>query len=122
MMQGSFGGKGELFFEIDLIASDGSIITVNALLDTGFTEWLAMDLQDIESLEWSFVEKREMQTARGDVEFNLYEGTVIFDGQELTIGVLGGEEITEVLMGLPWLENRRLVVDRKAGLLTLSED
>ncbi|MFH7024975.1 MAG: hypothetical protein ACHBN1_06140 [Heteroscytonema crispum UTEX LB 1556] len=57
-----------------------------------------------------------MRTARGDVELN------IFDGQELTIPVLGGEEITEVLIELPWLENRRLVVDRKAGLLTLGED
>ena len=45
MIQGFFGEKGELLFEIDLIAADGSIISVNALLDTGFTEWLAMDTQ-----------------------------------------------------------------------------
>ena len=51
-----------------------------------------------------------------------YEGTVSFDGEELTIPILAGEEITEVLIGLPWLEYRRLVVDWKAGLLTLGED
>jgi len=55
MIQGYFGEKGELFFEIDLIAADGSVVTVNALLDTGFTDWLAMDIQDTESLGWTFI-------------------------------------------------------------------
>ncbi|HBY75660.1 MAG TPA: aspartyl protease, partial [Cyanobacteria bacterium UBA11148] len=118
MIEGTFGSKGELYFEIDLITADGSVITVNALLDTGFTDWLAMDVQDIESLGWSFIEPEKRLTARGEAEFNIYESTVSFDSQELTIPVLGGEEITEVLIGLPWLETRRLVVDRKVGLLT----
>lgn len=122
MIQGYFGEKGELLFEIDLIAGDGSGVTVNALLDTGFTEWLAMDIQDVESLGWTFIREQDMQTARGEIKFNLYAGSVVFNGQEVTIPVLGGEEITEVLIGLQWLENRRLVVDRKAGLLTLGED
>ncbi len=65
MIQGYFGNKGELFFEIDLIAADSSIVTVNALLDTGFTNWLAMDIQDVESLGWSFVRQQDMRTARG---------------------------------------------------------
>jgi len=121
-MQGYFGDKGELFFEIDLIAADGSAVTVNALLDTGFTGWLAMDIQDVESLGWSFIEKREMRTARGDAIFDLYVGTIFLDGQELIVPVLAGEQIPEILIGLPWLETRRLVVDRKAGLLTLGED
>ncbi|NER19590.1 MAG: aspartyl protease [Symploca sp. SIO1C2] len=122
MIQGFFGEKGELLFEIDLIAADGSIISVNALLDTGFTEWLAMDTQDVESLGWSYLDKQEMRTARGDTRFNVYQGTVIFDRQELTIPVLCRREVPEILMGLLWLETRRLVVDRKAGVLRLEED
>lgn len=122
MIQGFFGEKGELLFEIGLIAADGSVVTIDALLDTGFTDYLAMDTQEVDSLGWLLFDQRKMQTARGEVTFNLYQGTVIFNGQELTIPVLGGEEITEVLLGLAWLENRRLVVDRKAGLLTLEND
>ncbi|MBD1935268.1 MULTISPECIES: aspartyl protease [Cyanophyceae] len=122
MIQGYFGEKGELFFEIELIAADGSVVTVNALLDTGFTDWLAMDIQDVESLEWLYLDKQEMRTARGDVRFNRYQATVFIDNQEMTIPVLAGKAITEVLLGLQWLENRRLVVDRKADLLTLGED
>jgi predicted aspartyl protease len=120
-MQGFFGQRGELYFEIDLIAVDGSVITVNALLDTGFTDWLAMNAQDAEDLGWSILGKREMLTARGDAQFNLYEGTVVWDGQELIIPVVGGQQVTEVLLGLQWLENRRLIVDRKVNLLSLEE-
>ena len=122
MIQGYFGDKGELYFEIELIAADGSVVTVDGLLDTGFTDWIAMDIQDVESLQWSYIKEQDMQTARGQARLYRYEGTVLFAGQELTVPVLGGEEISEILLGLPWLENRRLVVDRKAGVLTLSED
>lgn len=122
MIEGNFGSKGELYFEIDLIAADESVITVDALLDTGFTDWLAMNVQDVESLGWSFIREQDKQTARGVSKFNLYQGTVIFDNREITIPVLGGEEITEVLIGLSWLENRRLVVERKARILTLGEE
>ncbi|MBR8837065.1 MAG: aspartyl protease [Stigonema ocellatum SAG 48.90 = DSM 106950] len=122
MIQGSFGENGELYFQIDLIAADGSIVIVDALLDTGYTDWLAIDIQDAESLGWSYIREQRRRTARGIGKFNLYVGNVGFDGQELTIPVLGGKAITEVLIGLPWLENRRLIVDRKADLLTLGED
>jgi predicted aspartyl protease len=50
MSKGYFNNRGELFFDIELKATDSSIVTVNALLDTGFTDWLAMNIQDIESL------------------------------------------------------------------------
>ena len=63
MIQGYFGDRGELFFEIDLRTVDGSVFTVNALLDTGFTDWLAMDIQDIDSLGWSYVREQDMRTA-----------------------------------------------------------
>jgi predicted aspartyl protease len=52
LIEGKFGSKGELIFEIYLIADNGLIITVDALLDTGFTDWLAINNQDAESLGW----------------------------------------------------------------------
>ncbi|MHC5720226.1 MAG: hypothetical protein ACYTX0_51390 [Nostoc sp.] len=50
MIFGEFNSKGELIFEIGLIAADGDIIPVQALLDTGFTGTLAIDNQDALSL------------------------------------------------------------------------
>ena len=37
MISGWFGENGELFFEIELIASNGEIFPVEVMLDTGFT-------------------------------------------------------------------------------------
>jgi predicted aspartyl protease len=121
MNQGYFNNKGELFFHMDLMAVDNSLMTVDAMLDTGFTDWLAMNLQDIDSLGWSYLKTLEKQTAGGIIEFNLYAGTVFFDDQEMTIPVIGGNEFTHILMGLQWLNNRRLIVDRKMDWLTLEE-
>lgn len=64
-----------------------------------------MNIQDVESLGWSFIDKQDMQTARGELQFNLYQGTVMFNGQEVTIPVVGGEEITEILLGVPTARN-----------------
>lgn len=120
MISGDFNSKGELIFEIALIAADGDVIPVKALLDTGFTGWLAIDNQDAESLGWLLEsEPQDMQTARGEARFNLYEGTVLLDGQDYTVEVLGGDELEDILFGVPWLQTRRLVADFPAGVLTL---
>jgi predicted aspartyl protease len=120
MKRGYFNNRGELFFEMDFIAVDGSIVVADALLDTGFTDWNAQNTQDIEDLGWPFIDRQEKQTASGFVSFNLYVGTIFFDGQEFTIEVIGGEDFTHVLMGLQWLKHRRLIVDRKIDQLTLA--
>lgn len=122
MIQGIFGKNGELFFEISLIAADGSDLIENALLDTGCTDWLVMNVQDIECLEWTFIREQKRQTAKGLGDFYFYQGTVVFDNQELTIPALGGEEISEILIGLPWLETRCMVVDRKENLLSMNNN
>ncbi len=94
MNQGYFNNKGELFFQMNFMAADGYVVTVDAMLDTGFTDWLAMNIQDIDSLGWPYLKKLEKQTAGGIIEFNLYAGTVFFDDQEITIPVIGGREFT----------------------------
>ncbi len=120
MISGKFNSKGELVFEIDLIGADGDPIPVNVLLDTGFTGWLAIDYQDAESLGWLlFSQQERMQTARGEARFDLYEGTVVLDGQEFTISVLAGDELEDNLLGVRWLQTKRLVADFPVGVLAL---
>lgn len=120
MIQGEFNSRGELFFEIELMSAEGDVIPVMALLDTGFTGWLATDNQDAESLGWvSYNFPRDMQTARGEAQFNLYEGKVAIEGEEFTVEVLGGNELVNILLGVLWLRTKRLVVDFPRGVLTL---
>lgn len=121
MIQGRFGEIGELFFEIDLIVTNEEILPVEALLDTGFTTgWLALDIQDVEALGWTLIERRRvMRTAQGETFFALYEGRVILDGLSFTVPVHARAGVTEVLLGLQWLRMQRLVVDFPKGVLTL---
>lgn len=120
MIFGEFNTQGELIFEIGLIAADGDIIPVQALLDTGFTGWLAIDNQDAISLGWVRESQREdMQTATGEARFNLYQGSVLLDAEEFAIPTLGGDELQDILLGVSWLQTKRLVVDFAAGVLTL---
>jgi predicted aspartyl protease len=121
MIEGEFDSEGKLTFEIGLVTVDNEIILADAILDTGFTEWLAINNQDLEILGWPIVIDGEklMQTAQGETRFKVYAGTVELDEQQFNIPVLGGDTISEVLLGLPWLRTRRLIVDFPAGLLTL---
>ncbi|MFN6470731.1 MAG: aspartyl protease [Nostoc sp. SerVER01] len=120
MICGEFNSKGELIFEISLIAADGDIIPVQALLDTGFTGWLAIDNQDALSLGWLREAQREdMQTARGLAQFNLYQRTMLLGEEEFIIPALGGDELQDILLGVRWLETKRLVADFPARVLTL---
>ncbi|MEG5035258.1 aspartyl protease [Microcoleus sp. AT3-D2] len=119
MIEGTFGDEDELFFEIELIADNGLELPVDALLDTGFSGWLAMDSQDLEGLDWTYVEKETMRTAKGEFDFDIYAGKIRIDEQEFDIPVHVGAGVPEILIGRQWLKNRRLVVDMAAGILTL---
>ena len=119
MIEGIFGYNDELFFEISLIADNGLELPVDALLDTGFSGWLAMDIQDLEGLDWTYVDKETMLTAKGEFDFDLYAGKVRIEGQEFDVPVHVGAGVPEVLIGRQWLKNRRLVVDISADILTL---
>lgn len=119
MISGFFGDEDALFFEIELIALDGLELPVDALFDTGFSAWLAINNQDLDALGWTYIKQQPMFTARGEAEFELYLGKVIFGGQEYDIPVHVGEGLTEVLLGRQWLTNKRLVVDINKNELTL---
>ena len=118
-MKGFLGDEDALLFEISLISSDGLELPVDAMLDTGFSDFLAINDQDIDALGWEHLREQIMRTARGDVKFNIYIGKVIFDGQEYDIPVHVGKDLSEVLLGRQWLQSKRLVVDMASSVLTL---
>ncbi|MEG4998744.1 aspartyl protease [Microcoleus sp. B4-D4] len=89
------------------------------MLDTGFSGWLAMEIQDLEGLDWTYVEKETMRTAKGEFDFDIYAGKITIDEQDFDIPVHVGAGVPEILICRQWLKNRRLVVDMSAGILTL---
>ncbi|MEG4516963.1 aspartyl protease [Microcoleus sp. AT9b-C5] len=119
MIQGTFGDEDELFFEVELIADNGLELPVDALLDTGFSGWLAMDSQDLEGLDWTYVKQEKMRTAKGEFDFEIYVGKMRIEYLEFDIPVHVGDGVPEILIGRQWLKTRRLVVDMSASILTL---
>ncbi|MCL1470967.1 aspartyl protease [Argonema antarcticum] len=120
MIHGKFGDNDELFFEIELIDDEQLELPVDAMLDTGFSGWLAIEKQDLEGLGWFYVRKELMRLAQGgDSEFDLYAGKVRIDGEEFDIPVHVGDGVPEILIGRQWLKSRRLVVDMQSNVLTL---
>lgn len=119
MIEGTFGDQDELFFEVELIADNGLELPVDALLDTGFSGWLAMDSQDLEGLDWIYIQREQIKTAKGEFNFDLYAGKVRIDEQEFDIPVHVGDGVPEFLIGRQWLKTRQLLVDMSAGVLTL---
>lgn len=80
---------------------------------------MAIDQQDLDALNWTYVDQQTLLTARGAFRFDIYAGKIKFDGQEFDIPVHVGEGVPEVLLGRQWLQSRRLVVDMPSGILTL---
>jgi predicted aspartyl protease len=119
MISGFFGDEDALFFEIELIASDGLELAVDAMFDTGFSGWLAINNQDLDVLGWIYVDQQTMRTAQGDSKFDIYLGKIRIDGTDFDVPVHVGGGLTEVLLGRQWLKNRRLFVDISSGVLTL---
>lgn len=119
MIEGRFGENGQIYFEIDLIGDDDISFPVETMLDTGFTEFLAMNKQDIQSLDWSFLNQDKLRTAQGETEFDVYIGRVIIDSQEWEIPVFAGDEIQEILLGSRWLKLFILVANYSQNIVSL---
>ncbi|MEH2137487.1 aspartyl protease [Nostoc sp.] len=121
MIAGSFGDNRELLFEIQLVAANNDKFSVEALLDTGFTDgWLAINTQDLEVLEWSLMTAQiEMRTAQGEAQFDIYEGKLIIDRTEFVIPVHVGDDIPDTIIGSLWLDMMQLVVNKPQEILTL---
>ena len=60
MISGFFGDEDELFFEIELLATDGLALSVDVMFDTGFDRWLAINEQDLDALGWVYVDQQTM--------------------------------------------------------------
>lgn len=119
MIEERFGENGQIYFEIDLIGGDDISFPVETMLDTGFTEFLAMNKQDVQSLDWDFLNQDKLRTAQGETEFDVYSGRVIIDSQEWEIPVFAGDEIQEILLGSQWLKLFILVANYSQNIVSL---
>jgi predicted aspartyl protease len=121
MIQRNFGTQGEIFFPIELVTGDGLMLQVDAMLDTGFTEYLAINKQDAQDLYWVYFDQEELLTAQGIANFDIYIGNVLIDGQVFELFIFAGENIKEILLGSKWLKQFDLISQYRQNHLTLNQ-
>jgi clan AA aspartic protease len=90
-------------------ANDREIL-VEAMLDTGFTDFLLLPVALIASLGLPFAGSIRAALADGsEVPFDVYSGTVIWDSQERPVTVLGSDGYP--LVGMAMLAGYRVTRD-----------
>ena len=106
---------------VDLIASDGEIHTIEAILDTGFEGDLTLPADVVHRLGLPLFDEFILNLADGSSARVLgYEGQVILHGRRRNVLVL--ESGGEALVGMNLLWRNRITIDVHAnGPVTIEE-
>jgi clan AA aspartic protease len=101
MMFGVVSDNCEAIIKVAVGRADGPKVTIDALIDTGFTSFLSLPIAMIESLglPWHFSDTGTLGDG-SEIVFEIYTGNIIWDGQSQVIDVVASEAMPLVGMGL----------------------
>ncbi len=119
MMFGVVSENCEAIIKVTIGPADGPKVTIDALIDTGFTSFLALPRSTIESLRlpWHFSDVGTLGDG-SEVIFEVYTGHIIWDGSIQIIDVVASEAMPLVGMGL--LYGFKLQVEAvEGGIVTI---
>ena len=109
MITGHINSKLEAIIAITIVAKDDKIREFEALVDTGYTGFLTLPLAILAELNLEIFASGRLTMADGHaVDVDLYQATILWDGQPRTIEVDALE--SEVLVGMSLLEGYDLHV------------
>ena len=110
MIEGRVNANGEATIYLILYGYAGEEQTVEAIIDTGFTGYLSLPAALIDRLGLSWAGRAQALLADGSLHvFDMYIGTVMWNGQHRTIEV--DEADTDPLAGMGLLRGHSLRVD-----------
>ena len=103
MIRGTVRDKLELVVPITVLAADGSSARLDALLDTGFTEFLALPPRIVASLGLRRLGLTDLLLADGSaIVDDVYVGAIDWDGEALAVPISSIE--TTPLVGMKLLD------------------
>ncbi len=120
MIVGSVDERRNLLIPLTVKGFNSEELVVQAILDTGFSDWLSLTNKQIEALGLLPSGVAESELADGSiVPVTLYTAIVVWEGIERLIEVVGGD--VDPLMGVKLLDGYRLTADFKDnGMIHLS--
>jgi clan AA aspartic protease len=110
MIRGQVSADREAVVSLQLRAPDGRIVTVDAVVDTGFCDSLTLPSSLVASLQLPYFGTSDCELGDGSlVTFRVYTATVLWDGQELDTPIVASNG--GALVGMRLLYGYHLFVD-----------
>ncbi len=114
MMMGSVNSRREAIIQFAVLGENNQVEAVKAVIDTGYTGFLTLPSAIITKLGLTWYMQEEGILGDGSLcLFNVFEATVIWDGQIKFIEV--NESETDPLVGMGLLEGYELNIQGFAG-------
>ncbi|RUT00521.1 hypothetical protein DSM106972_072920 [Dulcicalothrix desertica PCC 7102] len=107
MIIGKVNADYEPIIRVEIHGSNGRIDEQDAVIDTGFDGWLSLPPNIITALGLNWKRRGRALLADGSESiFDMYEATVVWDGQLLTIPI--DEADSDPLVGMSLMEGYEL--------------
>jgi len=113
MMTGVVTPNRQAVIELTLRSTSGQVNTVEAIIDTGFNGFLTLPLPHI--ARSGFPYEGTVGAVLGDgreVALDIFAGTVVWDGQDRDVVVLGADG--DVLVGMALLAGSRVINETRS--------
>jgi len=111
MIQGYVDKYLQARIPIAVVGKNGSVSTLEAVVDTGFNGDLCISIYQREKIELAFSYTQKFELGDGSTpEQDVFVGQMIFDKQKLWVHVLVSES-KDTLIGAALLVDKRLDVD-----------
>jgi clan AA aspartic protease len=118
MIAGRVNSSLEATIRLPLVSPRGEEQALEAVIDTGFSGFLTLPPDLVESLGLRFLKRGQAVLGDGStVIFNTYEATILWDGQSRRISVDAAE--TDPLLGMGLLSGCELTIEVVEGGDTL---
>jgi clan AA aspartic protease len=109
MISGEVNSMLDAVLSLEVLPESGDGQSIDAVVDTGFSGYLTLSPQQIESLKLTWLYRQQGQLADGSLHtFDVFEATVLWDGEPRNIEVEAAA--IEPLIGMALLERHELKI------------
>ncbi len=114
MILGQVNPRIQVVIPIMIRDATGNLLTLDGIIDTGFSGYLTLPLATITALQLPFLNSRVFSLGNNaQVNFDIYKATLLWDGQDRNIQVLASE--AHPLVGMALLKGYRITIDAVDG-------
>jgi clan AA aspartic protease len=114
MMSGYVNANREAILQIAIVGDNKNLKSIKAVIDTGFTGDLTLPKTAIDDLGFTLRGFQKVTLGDGSTQyFDMYVGSVIWDGQMRQVEIHVAE--TDSLVGMGLLEDYKLEIEIRPG-------